>query len=137
MILGCFGPSNPHTFAWYRWFDVFLLYGKRVFPPSGLVPGHENRLENFVYRVMSCNEMTALLRTCTLFKLAIFEPMRWLTGKAGVMEDWSIVNSSGVLNDLEKALVAIAADGHTLLDPSLDPFAEIANKRNLRSRCGE
>ena len=31
-----------------------------------------------------------------------------------------------MLDDLEKELVAIAADGHTLLDPSLDPFAEIA-----------
>ena len=112
--------SGAVPLFWNRKIMLHFLHG------LASVPGHENRLEKFLYRVMSCNEMTALLRTCTLFKLAIFEPMRWLTGKAGVMEDWSIVNSSGVLDDLEKALVAIAADGHTLLDPSLDPLAEIA-----------
>ena len=97
-----------------------------------LVPGADNKLETYLWRALSCNEMVAHLRVCTLFKLIISEPMRWLAGKASKsLTDWSIVNSSEVLELAEAAFKTIAADGHSLLDPSLDPFATIAAKQPL------
>ena len=97
------------------------------FLKSLLVPGADNQLEKFLWRVLSCNEMTALLRVNTLWKYIFSEPARWLSGKATKgLKDWSIDRSSGVLDLVEKAMVAVAADGHTLLDPAFDPFASVA-----------
>ena len=97
------------------------------FLKSLMVPGADNQLEKFLSRVLSCNEMTALLRVNTLWKYTFSEPARWLSGKASkALNDWSIDRSSGVLDLIEKAMVAVAADGHTLLDPSFDPFSSIA-----------
>jgi hypothetical protein len=94
------------------------------------VPGSDNQLEKFLWRVLKSNEMVALLRVCTLFKYLLTEPMRWLAGSGSKkLKDWSVVSSSEVLDFAETALVAIAADGHSLLDPSLDPFAAIAAKQ--------
>ena len=90
------------------------------------VPTHDNKLEKFLWHVLSCNQMTALLRTSTLIKLLISEPWRWLCGKASKLEDWSAVRSNEVLDAVEKAFVEIAADGSKLLDPSFDPFAALA-----------
>jgi hypothetical protein len=45
------------------------------------VPKADNRLEKFLWRVLKCNQVTALLRVNTLFKCIISEPMRWLAGK--------------------------------------------------------
>ena len=75
--------------------------------------------------------MTALLRVNTLWKYVFSEPTRWLSGKSGKLKDWSIDSSSKVLDLVEQAMVAIAADGHTLLDPSFDPFASIAAEQQL------
>ena len=97
-----------------------------------LVPGADNKLETFLWRALSCNEMVAHLRVCTLFKNIISEPMRWLAGKASKhLTDWSVVTSSEVLELAEAAFTSIAADGHALLDPSIDPFAPIAAKQPL------
>ena len=97
------------------------------FLKSLMVPGADNQLEKFLWRVLSCNEMTALLRVNTLWKCIFSEPARWLSGKASkALNDWSIDKSSGVLDLIEKMMVAVAADGHVLLDPSFDPFASIA-----------
>ena len=90
------------------------------------VPTHENKLEKFIWHVLSCNEMTALLRTSTLVKLLISEPWRWLCGKASKLVDWSPVKSAEVLDAVEKAFVEIAADGRKLFDPTFDPFAAFA-----------
>ena len=95
------------------------------------VPRADNTLEKFLWHVLRCNEMTALLRVCTLFKLVLTDAMRWLTSKANKLDDWSIVSASRVLELAEDAFVAIAADGSKLLDPSLDPFAEITAKQPL------
>ena len=70
--------------------------------------------------------MTALLRTCTLWKLIFSEPMRWLAGKHEQLKDFSIVTCSRILELAEVMFESVAADGHALLDPSLDPFKEIA-----------
>ena len=92
----------------------------------------ENKLEKFLWRLLRCNEMTALARVCTLFKYVISEPMRWLTGKASKsLTDWSLASSSEMLDHLDAALSSIATDGHALLDPHLDPFAAIEKKQPL------
>ena len=90
------------------------------------VPTHDNKLEKFLWHVLSCNEMTALLRTSTLVKLLLSEPWRWLCGKASKLQDWSAVKSSEVLDMVEEAFVEIAADGSKLFAPDFDPFASVA-----------
>ena len=98
---------------------------------SLMMPGSSNQLERFLWRVLSCNEMTALLRVNTLWKYIFSEPARWLSGKAAKLNDWSIERSSGVLDLIEKAMVEIAADGRKLLDPTFDPFKSIADEQPL------
>ena len=45
--------------------------------------------------------------------------MRWLAGKAHTaLTNWSIVSENDVLDHVYAAFVAIAADGHALLDPA-------------------
>ena len=97
------------------------------------VPKANNTLEKFLWRTLRSNEMVALLRVCTLFKLVIFDAMRWLTGKAKKLDNWSIVSASRMLELAEEALIAIAADGRKLLDPTLNPFSEIASQQELFS----
>ena len=73
--------------------------------------------------------MTALLRASTLFQIIFSDPLRWLAGKSGELDEWSIVSLGESLDATEEALTAIAADGSALLDPALDPFAAIAAKQ--------
>ena len=98
---------------------------------SMMLPGASNQLERFLWRVLSCNEMTALLRVNTLWKYTFSEPARWLSGKASKLKGWSIERSSGVLDVIEKAMMEIAADGRKLLDPTFDPFKSIADEQQL------
>ena len=67
------------------------------FLKSLIVPGADNKLDNFLWRALSCNEMTAL-RVNTLWKYIISEPARWIAGKGSKLKDWSIDRSSGVLD---------------------------------------
>jgi hypothetical protein len=90
----------------------------------------DNALEACLWRLLKCNEMTALARVCTLYKYLISEPMRWMTGKASKeLVDWSLASSSEMLDELEKVLILIAGDGHALLDPHLDAFSTIEKKQ--------
>jgi hypothetical protein len=91
--------------------------------------GSDNKLAKFLARTLSCNEITASLRVNTLWKYLFSEPARWLAGKGSELDDWSIESSSKVLDLIEKAMVSVAADGHTLLDPSFDPFESIADSQ--------
>ena len=93
------------------------------------VPRADNKLELFLWRVHRCNQMHALVRVNTLWKLVITDAMRWLSGKAHVLKEWSLVSADRVLELAEAAFVAIAADGRKLLDANLDPFAEIATSQ--------
>ena len=56
-------------------------------------------------------------------------PMRWLTGCSTALHDWGLDNSNEVLDLVYDAMVKVAADGHTLLDPSFDPLESIAAKQ--------
>ena len=59
------------------------------FLKSLIVPGADNKLENFLWRALSCNEMTALLRVNTLWKYVFSEPARWLAGKGSTLKmEW-------------------------------------------------
>ena len=95
------------------------------------VPGASNRLEECLRTLFRSNEMTALLRVCTLFQLIFSAPMRWLAGKHEQLQDFSIVSCSRMLELAEVMFKAVAADGHALLDPALDPFKEIADQQPL------
>ena len=95
------------------------------------VPKANNLLEKFLWRVLRCNEMTALMRTNTLWKLIVTEPMRWLTSESTRLTNWSLASADRVLELAEDAFIAVAADGSKLFDPTLDPFAEIAAQQPL------
>ena len=92
-----------------------------------MVPGADNRLDLFLLRVLSCNQVTAVLRVNTLFKYIMSEPTRWLAGKAGEL-GWGLDDSAEMIDLVEKFMVEIAADGSKLFDASYDPFASIAGK---------
>jgi hypothetical protein len=92
----------------------------------------DNRLEKTLWRLLKCNEMTALARVSTLFKYVISEPLRWLTGKASKeLTEWSLASSSSMFDTLENVLTSIANDGHALFDPHLDPFKSIEQTEPL------
>jgi hypothetical protein len=83
--------------------SVPIFYNRKIileFLKSLEVPGADNRLAKFLSRTLSCNEITASLRVNTLWK-----------------------------DIIEQAMIKVAADGHTLLDPSFDPFEQIAAKQ--------
>ena len=96
-----------------------------------MVPGADNRLERFILRVLGCNEMTAALRVNTLWKYIFSAPVRFLSGRSRRLKNWSIDSSSRLMDLIEKAMVEVAADGRRLLDPTFDPFAEIATEQPL------
>ena len=59
----------------------------------GLV-GHgkqDNKLELFLWRCHRCNDLRALARVNTLWKLVITDAMSRLSGKASELDDWSLV----------------------------------------------
>ena len=89
------------------------------------VPKGDNKLELFLWRLHRCNQMRALARVNTLWKLTITDAMRWLSGRAKALKDWSLVSADRVLELAEAAFIAVAADGSKLFDSSFDPFAEI------------
>ena len=95
------------------------------------VPGHSNVLESFLWAVLSSQEAVALIRALTLVDLLISRPMRWLSGKSSQLKDWSIYKMGEVMDMVEQVLVRAAADGKTLLDPSLDIFASVAREQQL------
>ena len=95
------------------------------------IPGASNKLEDCLRILFRSNEMTAVLRVCTLFQLIFSDPMRWLAGKHELLQDFSIVSCSRMLELAEVMFKAVATDGHALLDPALDPFKEIADQQPL------
>eukprot|EP00966_Prymnesium_polylepis_P182599 4230608-Prymnesium_polylepis.1 len=92
-----------------------------------MVPGVDNRLEKFLLRSFSCNQMTAALRVNTLWKYLYSEPARWLAGKAGEL-GMGLDDASDLVDVQESIMVAVAADGSKLLDPTWDPWAPLAAK---------
>eukprot|EP00965_Chrysotila_dentata_P114766 3793023-Pleurochrysis_carterae.AAC.1 len=50
---------------------------------------HSNILENCIWAVLRSTEMVAFARACTLVKLLISRPMRWLAGQATQLDNWS------------------------------------------------
>ena len=91
-----------------------LYRGKNTDPHRTLVRAlDDGRMAYWAYIVCS---MSALDSYCNLLLGAVWR-------------HWSIVSSNDVLDLAYDAVVAIAADGHSLLDPSLDPFAPIAAKQ--------
>lgn len=85
----------------------------------------DNLLEKFLWRVLESTEMVGLLRVCTLWQRLVTEPLRWLSGKATTLDNWSMVNSNKLLDETYDLMIAVAADGSALLDSTLDPFASI------------
>lgn len=97
---------------------VAIFWNRRVVIEflQGLVqvPKANNILERFLSSVLRCNEITALLRVCTLFKFVFSEPMRWLAGKGSSLPGWSIVSANEVLDMAYQTLLDVASDGHSV-----------------------
>ena len=93
------------------------------------IKGANNQLEKFLWRTLACNEIVALLRTCTLWQTILTEPMRWLTGKSTELDGWSLASSNELLDVVYDVMEKVAADGNALFDLTLDPYAAIAAKQ--------
>ena len=93
------------------------------------IPGANNILEKFLWRTLKCNEIVAALRTFSLFQLLVTDPLRWTTGKAATLDEWSVISSNEMLDLTYDAMVDIAADGSKLFDVDFDPFSPVAAKQ--------
>ena len=96
-----------------------------------LMPDHSNLLESYLWHVLGCSEVVALLRIFSLYDLLLSRPLRWLAGKSSTLHEWSIYKMGWALDLAEQALVKISKDGRLLLDPTLDIFAPIAAEQPL------
>ena len=96
------------------------------------IPGASNKLEDCLRILFRSNEMTAVLRVCTLFQIIFSDPMRWLAGKHEELKDFSIVSCSRMLELAEEMFQAIAADGHALLDPPLLGVCSVQRMLNCK-----
>ena len=61
------------------------------------LPGHSNILETYLWTVLSCTELVALLRALTIFDLVLSRPLRWLAGSSSKLNNWSIFSMGLVL----------------------------------------
>ena len=97
---------------------------------------HSNVLEDFLYITLSALEYVAMLRANAVVDMLISRPLRWLAGKAYMLDNFSplslgTVGKKGALDLAEEAMANAAINGATLLDPELDIFKEIAEQQPL------
>ena len=67
------------------------------------VPNHSNILEDYLWHTLGSTEIVALLRVHALYDLLVSRPLRWLSGKAPELNDFSIYSMAGVLDLVEQA----------------------------------
>ena len=91
-------------------------------------PKSQNILDKSLYTTLKCNEFVALLRVNVLWDLTFSEPFRWLAGKTGKLEKWSLYKMSEVLDGIESAMEKIKEDPSLLMDPNFDMFAKVAEE---------
>ena len=86
-----------------------------------------NILETFLWHALTCAEVVAFLRANTLFAIIFSKPMRWLTGAGTAkLNKWGPHKLAECFDYIEAALLELSGDGSKLLQPTFDPFEEVA-----------
>ena len=92
---------------------------------------HSNILEDFLYVSFKSTEFIAMTRANALIDLLVSRPMRWLSGNAYKLDNFSPIDMSEVLVLVHDLFAKVADDGSVLLDPTLDIFKVIADVQPL------
>lgn len=92
---------------------------------------HSNILEDFLYISFRSVEYIAMTRANALIDMLISRPMRWLSGNAYLLDNFSPLDMSVPLNLVHDKFVEAAADGSVLLDPALDLFKPLKDTQPL------
>ena len=95
---------------------------------------HSNILEDFLYITLSAVEYIAMLRANAIIDLLISRPLRFLSGSAYKLNNFSplslgTVGKKGALDITEEVMVRASTDGSILLDRSLDIYAPIRSEQ--------
>ena len=107
---------------WNRLICLEFVRGFKDCPKSAGI------LDKSIYTRLRSNEFVALLRVNVLWKYVFSDPFRWLSGKTAKLEGWSLFKMCEVLKLVEDLMTEIVANPSRLLDPALDPYAQIARE---------
>ena len=88
---------------------------------------HSNILEDFLYMSFRSVEYIAMTRANALIDLLVSRPLRWLSGNAYLLDNFSPLDMRVALGLVHDVFVKAADDGSVLLDPTLDIFKSIAD----------
>lgn len=88
----------------------------------------DNILDKSLYTLLRCNQVVGLLRANTLWKFIFSEPFRWLSGKTGMLADWSLVKMSWVLDMTEAGMEQVKANPALAFDAEFDMFAAVSEE---------
>lgn len=93
-------------------------------------PSANNILQENLFIILACEEMTALCRLCSIFHFAFSLPLRWLAGNTHLLkeDDWSVFSMSEALNTFEKAMTSVMNNEKSILDEDwvMNIFNDIA-----------
>lgn len=92
---------------------------------------HSNILEDFLYITFRSTEYIAMTRANAIVDLVIARPMRWLSGNAYKLDNFSPLDMCTALGLVHDLLVRVVADGSVLLDADLDVFKPITETQPL------
>lgn len=99
--------------------------------------GHSNILEDFLYVTFRSIQFIAMTRANALIDILISRPLRWLSGKARELQEWSPVSMGEVLDLVHDFFEKAQLDGSLFFDAELDIFKPIADKQPLFARWRE
>ena len=92
---------------------------------------HSNILEDFLYISFSSAEFIAMTRANAIVDIVISMPLRWLSGNAYKLDNFSPLDMRIALRLVHDLFEKVALDGSVLLDPDLDLFGSFADTQPL------
>ena len=105
-------------------------------------PNANNILQENLFLILACQEMTALCRLCSIFHFAFSVPLRWLAGNTHKLaeHDWSVFSMSRALNTFEKAMESVMRNEKSILDEDwvmnvFKGIADVSSPRYVSSNC--
>lgn len=96
-----------------------------------LLKSHQNILEDFLYVTFRAVQFVAMARANAIVDLLVSRPLRWLSGKSTVLDDWSPYSMGEALDLVEQFMLEAQHDGSLFLKEDLDIFKPIADKQPL------
>mgnify|MGYP007078093354 CR=1 FL=1 len=92
---------------------------------------HSNILEDFLYISFRSVEYIAMIRANALIDIIVSRPLRWLSGNAYLLDNFSPLDMNVALKLVHDKFVEASSDGSVLLDPALDLFKPIKDTQPL------